>query len=296
MNKAISILILTLGGACWAEVNTLLEVTPEMWIADSVEILEALRVERDIEVPAGAVFIENPTAEKWEWPLLVLDSPNVSSNNYAVQGQVFHVDVEDEGYLETWNHFEGDGPYFTRTMAEFGPLRWIANTSMGFRDFSLPFQITQGDDRRPTKIELNLILPSTGRVYLRNVRLVEYIEESPFAVPGEWWSGTTGGKVGAILGTFFGLLGAAIGFCSPLVAKGKAKGLTFGLLFLMAGLGLILLMVGSIAYFGGQPRHVHYPLLLTGGLDFILGTVFIVILNQRYTQAEMQRMKAMDLS
>ncbi|MCB9768776.1 MAG: hypothetical protein H6752_11325 [Candidatus Omnitrophica bacterium] len=34
------------------------------------------------------------------------------------------------------------------------------------------------------------------------------------------------------------------------MAKGKAKGATFGLLILMAVSGLILLMFGSIAFFG----------------------------------------------
>ena len=298
MKKLIGILSLALCSVCWAEVRTIVEVTPDMWNADSVEILDATKIENEVPIPPGSVFIASASPEERTWPLLVFDSPDITSKNYAIQGEVYHINVEDEGYLETWNHFEGEGngPYFTRTMAEFGPMRWIANTSMGFRDFSLPFQISKDQDLRPTKIEMNLVLPSTGRVYLRNVRLVEYIGESPNATPGEWWSPVTSGKIGGILGLLGGLLGAAIGFCGPLVAKGKAKGATFGLLILMAVSGLILLMFGSIAFFGGQPYHVYYPLALTGLLELILGLVFIFLLKRRYAQVEMHRMKAMDVS
>lgn len=285
---------------CWtasAEVNSVMELPPEIWIQESIEILSASKTEREVVIPTGTVFIENSSPERLEKPLLVIDSPKITSKSYAILGEVFHVDVEDEGYLETWNHFDQGGPYFTRTMSEFGPMRWLANTSMGFREFSLPFLLQETNLQRPTKIEMNLILPSTGRVYLRNLKLVEYTGSTePFSSPGEWWSPSSGGKVGGLLGIMGGLLGTLIGFCGPLVAKGKAKGLCVGLLLFMALTGLIQTMLGLIALFGGQPYHVYYPLLLAGLLELVLGIVFIPVINKRYAQAEMQRMRAMDVS
>ncbi len=237
-----------------AEVDIVKELPAELWMQDSISILSEPEIEREIEIPAGTVFIENSSPERKELSLLSIENPGITSNSYAITGEVYHVDVEDEGYLETWNHFEGSGPFFTRTMSEFGPMRWLANTSMGFREFSLPFRITDGKEMLPTKIELNAILPSTGRVYLRNVNLVEFTGSTePFSSPGEWWSPSSAGKVGGILGVIGGILGTLIGCCGPLVAKGKAKGLCFGLLFAMAFAGLLQSVVGSIAFFGGHP-------------------------------------------
>ena len=276
---------LFIGLSAWAEVHTIMEIPPETWIQDSIEILSETRTERGIEIPPGVVFIENATPERVEIPLLVLDHPSISSNSYSIMGEVFHVDVEDEGYLETWNHFDQGGPYFTRTMSEFGPMRWLANTSMGFREFSLPFQTGGGSDSRTTKVELNLVLPSTGRVYLRNLRLVEYTGFSdPHSTPGEWWSPRVSGTVGGLLGVLGGLLGTLLGLCGPLVSKGKAKGITMGLVLLLTVAGFFQSLVGMIAFFGGQPHHVYYPLLLAGLLELCLGILFLVLVSRRYAQ------------
>lgn len=295
MRIILAAISLGVGLSAAAEVVVLKDLPAEVWIQESITILEEPRTERGIEIEPGTVLIENPTTERREIPLLSLDSPGVSSDRYAVLGEVFHVDVEDEGYLETWNHFEKGGPYFTRTLSEFGPMRWLANTSMGFREFSLPFSIGNDEGMRPTRIELNLILPSTGRVYLRNVRLVEYTGASQInTTPGEWWGVQTSGRVGAGIGIFGGLLGGLIGCCGPWVAKGRAKGICMGLLVFMAAAGVLQTMVALIALFGGQPNHVYSPLLSAGLLMSILGIIFLLVIGGRYRQAELRKMRAMD--
>jgi hypothetical protein len=55
-----------------------------------------------------------------------------------------------------------------------------------------------------------------------------------------------------------------------------------------------LLVAGTVALAVGQPYAVYYPLLLGGALCGVLGIVGLVGGRQRYAQAELRRMQALD--
>ena len=104
----------------------------------------------------------------------------------------------------------GNERYFSRTLATAGPLQSLSG-SADWRPFTLPFFGAEG--RRPTRIEVNLVLPGAGSVELGRLSLVELdrSEELAAPIPGAWWEERTGGLVGAVLGSGMGLLGAAMG-------------------------------------------------------------------------------------
>ena len=100
--------------------------------------------------------------------VLTIEQPNVAGPRYVLTGQVRYEGVEGNGYLELWNHFPDGGQYFSRTLADVGPLMKLQGTS-GWRPFTLPFDATGAPP--PTKLVLNVVLPARGVVFLGPLRL-----------------------------------------------------------------------------------------------------------------------------
>lgn len=217
-------------------------------------------------------------------PLAMIDAPKITRSEYALVGQVRYEDVAGEGYFETWNYFGETEKYFSRTLAPTG-LMGVLSGSSGWRPFRLPF-FTNDNAKHPSKIELNLVLPGRGTVYLSELRLVQSTS---------WWSDQQSGWLGGILGCLGGLFGVLGGISGALAVKGKGRGLAFGTLYTMAGLGGLLLLLGLSALSLSQPYHVYYPLLLGGVLFTALGLGLIPNLKRTFEQAELRKMKAMDM-
>jgi len=236
----------------------------------------------DAEGLDEALKVQNTESSPKTVQVLVLDKPRVSSIRYALSGQIRYEDVEGISYLETWNHFSNGGAYFTRTLADSGPMGNIRGSS-GWREFSLPFHRTR-DVGPPTKIVLNVVLAGRGTVELSPIQVVQ--------LAGPWWGWQIGVVIGAGGGTLLGLLGALIG---TLAGLGKARRLVLGSTQTMFILGLVGAAAGIAGVFFAQPFYVHLPLLLIGVICVAVAGPLIFVLRRRYEQIELRRMAAMDV-
>lgn len=101
-------------------------------------------------------------------PVFVDAQPNVSTHSYTLRGEVKYENVGGTGFLETWTSV-GDGKAFSRTLGEYGPMAKLTGTS-AWREFTLPMNMMGSSD--PVKqIEMNVVLPNGGKVWLRSLRL-----------------------------------------------------------------------------------------------------------------------------
>lgn len=224
--------------------------------------------------------------------LAAMEAPPITESVYALRGFVRYADVAGQGYLQLDSHFGDRGSFFSKTLADAGPLAALAG-SADWREFVLPFFAGDGSERLiPEALTLSVVLPGTGRVELRDVALYQYAPgEDPLAASGQWFSTRNGVLVGAIGGTVIGLWGALIGV---LAARGRAKSfvlMSAGALFVV---GIAALVAGLTALLMRQPYAVYYPLLLVGGILAFAMFALRRSLPQRYEAFELDRMRAMD--
>lgn len=228
--------------------------------------------------------------------LFNLPEPGVTGPIYALKGMVRYDAVVGTAYLQLDNYFNGHGVFFSKTLADSGPLERITGSS-GWREFVLPFFANsdreQGAENiTPDRLTLLMHLPDGGSVYLRDVALYQYANgENPLTDGAQWFGDRTGTRTGAIGGGLIGLWGALIGI---LAARGRAKGFVLvsaGALFVI---GLLSAVAGVIALAMRQPYAVYYPLLLVGFILTIVVGALWRTLPQRYQAAELKKMRAMD--
>ena len=260
--------------------------------------------------PSEQLVIEKTVDGEQTFEIAYLDDPGITASAYAVVGEVRYEDVDQPGYLMTWNCFV-DGKYFSKAITDFGPSRKIFGDS-GWRKFELAFYCTpdpQERSPRPYRVELCLVMPGKGKVSLRNLQLKEHssgsdwpprgarpdAEDAPVGArtsePGQWWSGPTAGWIGGIGGTVICCLGGLIG---TLAGLGRARRLAIGLMSLMAVIGVSALIAGVVALFSKQPYAVYYPLLLAGLLCTILPIALFKTIIRRYEEIELRKMNALD--
>lgn len=103
---------------------------------------------------------------------------------------------------------------------------------------------------------------------------------------GAWFGAIVGGGGGTLMGIF----GAVCG--SYLVPRGKARGFVIGTLSTCTVLGLISLVVGIVAFFGGQPYAIWYPFAISGLTMVIVTGCLIPVMIQRYRAVEQQKIAA----
>lgn len=238
---------------------------------------------------ANTLRVESTAQRATQVALWALDAPGITRPAHALRGEVRYDDVAGTGYLEMWTWY-GDEHYFSRTLATEGPLRSMSGSS-GWRPFGLPFFGEQG--RRPTRIEVGLVLPGSGRIELSGLTLVELDGPQDFSTnaAGTWWDDRTGGLVGGALGSTLGLFGAAIG---TLCTLGRARALVTALNVALVAIGAVALAVGLGALFAAQPYAVYYPLLLAGAIGLGVGLGILRVVRRRYQEIELRRMHALD--
>lgn len=106
--------------------------------------------------------------------LLTIDAPKLKERFYRLEGKIRYEGVDMLGFLEMWSTFEGPqaGAHFTRTLDLTGPTGHIVGDS-GWRDFQVPFMVNDLSVPLPAKLQLNLVLPGKGTVWLTDVQLSE---------------------------------------------------------------------------------------------------------------------------
>ena len=244
---------------------------------------DVLRIEK---VPGGSKTI----------PLFVREGIVPKSGRIALIGEIRYEGVDEPGHMEMWVVLPDGSRYFSRTVAEAGPMRLIEG-HCDWRPILLPFHF--GDDiPESISLEVNLILPGSGEVELAPLRL-----EDPWVVggavggavgggaaPSRWFSDRVGGWICGIVGVTMGLAFPALGRLS---SNPRARNGILALHALIFAIGLLGAIAGVIAVASGQPYGVFLPLILSGGL-----TVFFVFHQRRRTQsrvqAELRKMQAMD--
>lgn len=229
-------------------------------------------------------------------PLIAITDPGITSPVYALKGMLRHEGVEGEGHLHLDNHFEGVGTFFTRSLAERGPLQKIAGSS-DWRSFTLPFFANQGDQAEgraltPDALTLSLYLPGAGVVEFRDLALYQYAaDENPLGAATFGGATRVATLIGAIGGTLVGLWGALAGV---LVSRGKARGFVLGSASLLIVAGAVILASGVFSVIDGQPYAVYYPLMLFGGILVVAVGIIRAYLPRRYEAVELQKMQSLD--
>jgi serine/threonine protein kinase len=126
----------------------------------------------------SALKIVNTNDAPLQLSLFVIDAPGITTTIYALTGQIKYEDVQGDGFLEMWSCFRPPSAgspelkSFTRTLDIFGPTGKITGTS-AWRDFSLPFNRT-GVSSSPSRLEVNIILPGKGMVFLGPIKLTQF--------------------------------------------------------------------------------------------------------------------------
>ena len=247
-------------------------------------------VVRTGEGPGGTPALElratatGPTS----FHLVTIDHPQIAGPRYVVSGEVRYQDVEGQGYVEMWTVFPDGQRFFSRTLAAQGPLAALHGES-SWRRFELPFDMS-GASQAPSRLEINLMLPGRGAVWLGPMHLQRATAQAE-AGQGGWWSARSGTLLGAMMGSLVGVVGAIIGV---LGGRGRARGLVLGLLVGMITVGACLALVGVAAALSSQPRHVWYPLLVIGGASGLIGLVILPAMRRRFAADELRRIEAMD--
>jgi len=231
--------------------------------------------------------------------LMQITNPPISKMLYAITGEIKYEGVKGDGFLEMWNCYPPDKPgmfenkYFSRTLGESGDMGKITGTS-GWRAFTLPFDRT-GSKAHPTRLEINLILPGQGTVYLGPIKLVEYegdlgLEKTRGAA-GAWWSDRAAGWIGGIGGSVLGCLGSIL---AVLAAKGRNRGFVVWTSITLIAMGVISVILGIAAVAVGQPYAVWFPLLLLGVLLLAILPFRLRQYQRGYEDLELRRMASMD--
>src|SRR2546422_2389988 len=240
--------------------------------------------------PGGTPALEL-RATAWGPPslhLVTIDHPPIAGPRYVVSGEVRYQGVEGQGYLEMWTVFPDGERFFSRTLAAQGPLAALHGEST-WRRFELPFDLS-GTSQAPSRLEINLVLPGRGAVWLEPLH-VQQLAGPAGTLQGVWWSARFGTLVGAILGSFVGVVGAIIGV---LGGRGRARRLVVALLVGMIAVGGCLVLAGAAAASSSQPRYVWYPLLVIGGASGLIGVVVLPPMGGRVAGDEVPRHEAMD--
>jgi len=240
--------------------------------------------------PGDCLKITNAAQQPAVTTLVTLDAPRIRGSRYAIVGRVRCEGVEGDAYLEMWSVFPDGGRYFSRTMADSGPLGMLRGTQE-WRPFLLAFNNQEGGPA-PTQLIFNVAFQGRGTVVLGPAKLVE-LETEGAAAGGAWWSPTTAGLIGAVLGCILGLLGSIVGV---LLGRGAARGFVLPAMKVVVAIGLAVLIVGIASIALSQPYHVWYPLVLTGAIGTVVFGILLPVARRRYEALELRRMRAMDAS
>jgi hypothetical protein len=237
-------------------------------------------------MPFAAISVENTGSQPLTRRVLRIERPGIDRQAYALRGSVRADGVLGKACIEMWSVFP-DGRYFSRTISEEGPMRHLEGT-FSWREFILPFFSRPGAPP-PAALEINVVLPSRGRVTLGPLTLEQFDPGGAAPAGGsEWPSGAKIGVAFGIIGSLLGLWGGTMGL---LMTLGRGRRLVLGSLLAWAVLGLIAIVASFIPPLSGELRP---PLLNVGIVCLLLGTLLYMPARRRFEAIELRKMKAMD--
>lgn len=234
---------------------------------------------REIEAPEP---VEKEEGAQTPVPLFVVEDPGLTQTNHLVAGEIRYSEVSGTGFLEMWTCYGEKERYFSRTLGDLGPMAKIAGSSE-WRPVMLPFRGIA--EKRPTRLEVNVVLPGGGKVEFRNFALYEAQSANEVA----WWPEGTANNLMAAVGAGFGFIGA---ICGTLGGMGRARRLVLGILMGSLLLGIVFLLGGVVALFLRQPHFVWFPLILLGGVVTPLCAVLYLVGKSAYTRRELRAISA----
>jgi hypothetical protein len=243
------------------------------------------------EATASQLRIENNQSTSVTFPLFKLEKPAITKSVYALTADIRYEKVEGTGYLEMWSTFPDKSHYFSRTLAQTGPMQGLSGSS-DWRPVIIPF-FNREEGPSPALLVVNLVLPGKGNVIISNMKLQQY-EKSENMLPQTqtgWWSDRTAGLVFGTVGGCIGLCGALIGLLTSL---GKGRSFVMILLVAIPVLGAVFLIAGLLSVAQHQPYAVFYPLLLVGLLCTIIPLGLRRSVQKRFEELELRKMRSLD--
>ncbi len=200
------------------------EEPKSMWQFDMADLVEDPHVQL---VQPDGIMIENTEPEQLVVRLVTIEDPQLHDPGYVAHCLVRTEQVEGNAYLEMNSFFADGRSYFSKTLGQAGPYRPLTGTS-DWQTRNLPFDLG-GSGLEPVRLEINLVMPGRGRVYLKEMTLEQIPGNQAVAgaYEGAWWDGRTAGWIGAIIGCVGGLYGALVG---TLGGMGRARWLVIGLM------------------------------------------------------------------
>jgi hypothetical protein len=233
--------------------------------------------------------IENGKPSPFSVTVLTIDQPQIAGPRYSLSGRLRYENVEGASYLEMWSHFPGGGQYFSRTLAEQGPMMKLQGTS-GWRSFVLPFDATGAP--LPTRVVLNVVLQGRGTVYLGPLQLSEDTGAAS-SQPGDVATSRFAGIAGSVAGVVIGSLGALIGVLTSL---GRARRFVIASATSLIAFGALAFSAGIVAFVSSRSSSSVYPfLLLFGFLSTVVPLGLLPVIRKRYEEIELRTMRAHDL-
>ncbi len=138
-------------------------------------------------VVEGNLFVE--ANEGGVYPLLVIEEPEVQPPHFQIDGTIRHEDVVGTAYFEMWTVLPDGSRYFTRTLADSGPLESMTGTSEE-RPFSLPFELGEGGPV-PIRLEINLVTEGSGQFWVGPLTIGPTVAEAATTTAPPTTSGAT---------------------------------------------------------------------------------------------------------
>ncbi len=225
--------------------------------------------------------------------ILSLGEGDVTQKLYALEGEIAYFDIAEPGYLELITTFPDGSWYFSRTLANSGPMRMLHGSSDWHR-FVLPFD-SRGATAAPTRLDFNVVLPRGGGVQLRNITFRNFSNET------EYQSALTASEESAKselyprFAMLFTVAYVVVGVICGLLAffcRGRAIVRAFLVGSLLAGIGALLFSAyGSLS---GQAFASFAQYTLFGIILCAISLANYRPTMRRFDQAEIRRMEALD--
>ena len=95
-----------------------------------------------------------------------------TERSWHIQTRVRWHDVQGQAYMESEQHFADGSVFFTRTLADSGPMAGFTGSSDDWREVVLPFDAS-ATSAALTSVQVTLIMAGAGTVEIETPRLIE---------------------------------------------------------------------------------------------------------------------------